>query len=135
MSAAPRYSVQQLAADARRCRANAAAYHAWGKAGAPLSGVDGRPGEQHPTYQAIADLGGNRSYWLQHAREAEGLLAMYARAIERGWTATDSRLVAAFEGDPTGHWTFEAEQQRKAHAAARLLMAAGTAYIPTSVLK
>jgi hypothetical protein len=123
---APRYDVQQLAADARRTRANAAAFRAWDKAGAPLDGVGGRPGEQHPTYKALpgvdkyGHISGSRSYWLRQARKAEELLLMYARAIERGWTATDSRLVAAFEGDPSGHWTHEAEQARRRAAAGQI---------------
>jgi len=92
-----RHDAAQLAALSRRARANAAAYAAWSKAGAPLDGVDGRPGEPHATFRAIAGLGGNRSYWLSQARQAEGLLLMYAKAIERGWSARDGRVVAAFE--------------------------------------
>lgn len=91
------HDVAKLAADVRRCRAIAAAFLAWSKAGAPLDGVDGRPGAKHPTFLAIEGRGGNRRYWLNQARQAEGVLLMYARAIERGWTAADSRVVAAFE--------------------------------------
>lgn len=101
-----RHDFAQLAAAARRARHRAALFLAWEKCGDRSL--------EAPEAIACRGLGGNRRYWLQQARQAEELLQMYARAIERGWTAADSRLVAAFEGDPIGRWSQQADQARRA---------------------
>lgn len=66
----PRNDVHQLAAQARQSRAAAAAL----------------------------PVGAGRAQQLRQARAHEGLLLSYARAIERGYTAADSLVVASFEG-------------------------------------